>query len=182
MAKDWQEEARERKARVAKFLAEHELSIESTFVPWMQSRNRDGKEPTLNWRVTLLYKGRKVIETDYSAGCAHCPSYELRTYDKVDGRAAVIAECMEGRSKNPKKAGYNKPILPDAADVIYSLCSDARVIECGGFEPFAAEYGYDVDSRKAEKLYRTCVDIGLKMRAELGQPLLVELQELYADW
>jgi len=183
MATDWQTEAKERRAKIEAFLAANELSVESVFVPFSRSRSRGEKQPNLNWRITLMHKGRKVIETDYSAGCAHCPSYSQKLYGKFENRAAIERECNEGRSlSRTKPPGYMKPILPDTADVIYSLVSDGRVIDCGDFENFAAEYGYDVDSRQAEKTYQACLEIGLKLRAALGQKLFSELEEAFADW
>lgn len=44
---------------------------------------------------------------------------------------------------------------PTATDVLDCLASDAAIAEnCTTFEEFAAEMGYDEDSRKAEKGYR----------------------------
>jgi hypothetical protein len=57
---------------------------------------------------------------------------------------------------------------PDAASVIYSLCSDARVIEYS-FEEFCSEFGYDSDSRKAERTYNACVKMAPKVRKFLGE-------------
>jgi hypothetical protein len=56
---------------------------------------------------------------------------------------------------------------PSAADVISCLCSDARSGE-QSFEDFAGEFGYDVDSRKAEKTWRQCVATGPRVRRLLG--------------
>ena len=44
---------------------------------------------------------------------------------------------------------------PTAADVLYSLCSDARAGEVS-FSEFCSEFGYDEDSRKAESIWRAC--------------------------
>lgn len=67
--------------------------------------------------------------------------------------------------------------MPDAADVLHSLLLDGSAIDAGGFEDWAGDYGYDEDSRKAEKMYRECVDTGLKLRNTFGDGLLEELQE-----
>lgn len=56
---------------------------------------------------------------------------------------------------------------PWAADVLSSLLSDA---ECGAssFEDFCAEFGYDEDSRAAERTYHACKAMGPKLRRLLG--------------
>lgn len=56
---------------------------------------------------------------------------------------------------------------PTAADVLYCLCSDARAGELD-FEDFCSEFGYDTDSRKAEKIWKACTDTAPKVRQLLG--------------
>jgi hypothetical protein len=69
-----------------------------------------------------------------------------------------------------------KPIKPDPLDVIHSLALDSDVLDFPTFEQWASEFGYDEDSRKAEKIYHACLTIGLRMRAALGDAALQELQ------
>ena len=42
--------------------------------------------------------------------------------------------------------------------------------------------GYDPDSRKAEGIYRACLELALKLRNGLGEKLLAELREAVADY
>ena len=57
---------------------------------------------------------------------------------------------------------------PSAADVLYCLCSDAYSGELS-FEHFCSEFGYDLDSRKAEATYKACVKLAPKVRKFLGE-------------
>jgi len=58
---------------------------------------------------------------------------------------------------------------PSPADVLNCLASDAAGVDnAGGFEDWAAEYGYDPDSRRAEKTYRLCERQTEKLKALLG--------------
>jgi hypothetical protein len=59
---------------------------------------------------------------------------------------------------------------------------DAGALEYGGFEGWASEYGYDTDSRSAEATYLACLDIGLKLRASIGEAGLDQLRDLFADY
>lgn len=54
-----------------------------------------------------------------------------------------------------------------AADVLYSLCLDAR---CGeySFDEFCNELGYDSDSRAAEKVWKACKATAPKLHQFLG--------------
>lgn len=143
-----------------------DIDYKAEFVPQSQSRNA-GKEPCLNWRVTV-----GPITTDYMQGIAH-----LAHYNHAHSRLAVYNDaireaCETGRSKirASKSASeacrsFEKTIpAPELVDVLYSLVMDSDAIEYGCFEDWAECFGYDVDSREAEKVYRQCVEIALKLR------------------
>ncbi|MGA9527144.1 MAG: hypothetical protein WBS24_03400 [Terriglobales bacterium] len=62
-------------------------------------------------------------------------------------------------------SAHRKP--PTAATVLDCVLSDAQAgVET--FEDFAAEMGYDSDSRKAEATWRACKDTALAVRVLLG--------------
>lgn len=168
------------------------LTMDSTFVPFSQSRHAapgaDGKPwRSLNWRVTLKRDGREVLTTDYAQGEAHAPAAQvkppaLQATDKHIRERCIAFECETGRVArymfgSDGMAPGIKPIpAPSIGDVLYSLARDADVLDAGGFESWAADLGYDPDSRKAEATYNQCVEIATKLRAALGEPTLAELQ------
>jgi len=53
------------------------------------------------------------------------------------------------------------------ADVVSSLLMDAQAGE-ESFEDFCGNFGYDVDSRKAERIYHACQRAGRKVRRVFG--------------
>lgn len=58
---------------------------------------------------------------------------------------------------------------PTAADVLYCLISDTTSVDnARSFEDWCAEFGYDTDSRKAEKIYKQCLAIGEKLHRFLA--------------
>lgn len=182
------------KEEINQLLAVHELTVHVVFVPFSQSRYKHEKEPSLNWLVTLERAGKDILTTDYMQGCGHCPGYKNPpTYDSGEsdqyGKRAVIAfECETGytgvfvRGLDNVTPRLKSQILPDAADVLYSLVQDASVIDYGSFESWASEFGYDTDSRKAEKTYRDCLEIALKLRNGLGDDVMKRLQEAFQDY
>lgn len=165
--------------------AELGLTIRSEFIPFSKSRNAGEKHPTLNWRVTLLRNGREVLTTDYSAGCAHCPAYKLALPRSVRA-GAIKTECEEGRAAHVVGGAVygarGKSLQPDSRDVIWSLIMDSDVLNAGGFEEWASNFGYDTDSRKAESIYRACLEIALKLRNAIGEEGLRKLQEAGQDY
>lgn len=59
---------------------------------------------------------------------------------------------------------------PSLADVLDCIASDSAGYEnAGSFEDWASEYGYDTDSRKAERIYNTINDQINVTIAFLGQ-------------
>lgn len=183
------------KPEIQALLDKHNLTVESVFVPWSQSRNAAEKNPSLNWKVTLLMNGKKILSTDYSAGMGHCPSYEqiknpmrltihdmdLIKYECEKGKIAghyMVSLSSVMQPVDPKKRG---DIKPDSQDVIYSLLIDSDVLQYSDFESWAGDFGYDVDSRQAEKTYQACMKIALQFR-QIGESLIAELREAYQDY
>lgn len=57
-----------------------------------------------------------------------------------------------------------------AADVLHCLISDASSAD-NTFEDWCADFGYDSDSRKAERTYKACQRIAVKLNKLLGSDL-----------
>lgn len=180
------------KAAIAATLESMGLLIESEFVPFSQSRNKGEQFPSLNWKVTVKRNSRNVLTVDYSAGIAHCPSFEVSPpwnrpsrmwIDKVtrfECEAGFKARSLKGSGKF--SIDHSRPIKPDMVDVFYSLVGDSDVLNSHGFEDWASEFGYDPDSRKAESIYRDCLDIALKLRGAIGESGMETLRNAYQDY
>lgn len=148
------------------------LTTKSRFIPYSQSRNAGGAQPSLNWEVTVLKDGKPIATVDYMAGLGHCPSYKYPlTVAKLQ---AVDRQCETGTYRGRK-------INPDAVDVLASLAMEADVIDYASFEDWAESFGYDPDSREAEKVYNACMDTALKLRSALGDDGLNQLKEAAND-
>lgn len=177
-------------ATLSALLARHGLTVESTFVPWSRSRrvkvNPKVGDYSLNWRVTLLRDGRAVYSTDYSMGIAHCASYKALVLPigriSVDAADAIVRECETGRQASPVGIPRGPVAEPDALDVLHSLLIDSEAIDFRCFEEWAADFGYDADSRAAESAYRQCLACGLALRSGLGDALLGELRAAFQDY
>jgi hypothetical protein len=170
-------EYKDKKAAIKKLL--NYLPYATKFVPFSKSRNGE-KTPSINWRVTL-----GPLTTDYMQGYGYCPAYKRWGYRYVGEVAAVNAECETGYTHTLAVGGQNEPQsthkripCPDLADVVYSLVSDASVLDYPDFDTWASDVGYDVDSRSAEKTYQECLKIGLAFRSMLRPGHLQQLQTL----
>jgi hypothetical protein len=65
---------------------------------------------------------------------------------------------------------------PTVEDVLDSLAMEWTGVENSPkFEDWAAEYGYDLDSRRAERIYKVVIRQSKQFEALLGRDLLKEL-------
>jgi hypothetical protein len=133
----------------------------------------NGRDGGTTWAVCVTRNGQS-IQTEYTAGCGNRHyrngkpirlNYHDRTIDDVE------------RNKRTKP---DNPTLPD---VLSCFVSDAQCVADGQtFEDFAADLGYEEDSRKAEKIFQGCRDeyFGLLRLCEHAE--LEKLGELFQDY
>jgi len=180
----------EQRAAIETYVSMLGVHYAAEFVPFSKSRNAKPaaklSELSLNWRVTLSKRSpidgqtTQQFTTDYQAGIGHIPGlpYNARP-------ACVRNSCEHGSSYVDSSSGVirGRPLsAPALADVLYCLISDADAIEYPTYEEWAGSMGYDTDSRKGEATYRACLEIGLKLRALIGDGALTKLRELFQDY
>lgn len=109
------------------------------------------------WRVTL---GK--FTTDYYTGTGH--------------------RKMPANVKPNNNFGIKpKPTVPCAADVLYSLLSDASAAD-QSFGDWCADYGYDADSISALNTYQVCEKIGHEMRKLFDNQTRELFREVLQDY
>jgi hypothetical protein len=145
------------------------LEIKTTFIPFSVSRNSNEKHKSLNWLVTLSV-GNKKMTFDYSKGIGHLPypdihnpitNASLNVYQKRIINETIDLAVETGIAKKIKIVDKNILVLPShekfptptLQEVLHSLCLGSDVRHYLTFEQWAYDFGYDPDSRKAEKIY-----------------------------
>lgn len=153
------------------------IEYRAVFVPLSQSRNAGGERPTINWRVYLSRNGA-ALDTDYMQGSGYIPLPAGVNYRTVYGDELIRGACESGR------AGHfgQKLKAPTLRDVLFCLIADAGAIDAASFEDWAADYGYDPDSRAAERIYNECLALGLKLRRLIGDAGIATLREAFQDY
>ncbi len=168
--------------RVDNWANKYGISANFAFVPFSLSRNSGEKFPSLNWKVTLYKDQREILRFDYSQGSGHAPSYKQRMV--AHDVRMVAHECEKGyKAREVAGSFYNSKKIdsPTLADVLYSISMDADAIDFATFEDWASEFGYEKDSRKAETIYKTCLEYGLKLRSAIGNKALAELRDAVSE-
>lgn len=155
------------------------VEYEAVFVPLSLSRNATAEHPCINWRITIRHNGHS-ISTDYMQGVGHLPFPAVGQGQTIDQQRQVKTAVETGKYR---EGGQVSSLLtlpaPKLEDVLYSLSMDSDAIEHPTYEGWAADLGFDEDSRKGERMYRKCLEIGLLLRKLFD---LDELREHFQDY
>ena len=164
------------------------VSLEATFIPWSQSRNKNEKRKSLNWIVILKREGKKAISTDYMQGIGHIPGFPIQARMTSDLENLLSLTVEQGKVYNYKRGNPMFPMStkkldpPSVLDVLHCLLMDSDVLNYATFEEWANELGYDPDSRKAEGIYQECLQIALQVKQMFSAGELEELYEMVQDY
>jgi len=120
----------------------------------------------------FVNKNRIKARAEWADSDPHMADLQNMNHFKVTLRAA-------GRQMTLYfSQGYGISGEPTAADVLNCLASDSSSIENNlltGFEGWASDLGYDPDSRKAEKVFKTCEKQAERLKKFLGEELYKNL-------
>lgn len=91
---------------------------------------------------------------------------------------AINYSC--GASKEEERRGTpNKDRYPQSAEVLACACAESLEAHENSFEEWAGNFGYDADSRKAEKIYNTCAQQYFQILALMSVERLIKMAELH---
>lgn len=161
------------------------IDYKPKFTPASKVPPRGDNWECATWQVTLT-RGPVSLATPYYMGLACLPG--LPSGGRVLAVKNNVANSLEKGTYpvnwfNDSPFIRRKPLTaPKLRDVLYSLVQDASVIDHDSFESWASEFGYDEDSRAAERTYQQCMAIALKLRAMLGEAALSALREAFQDY
>lgn len=121
-----------------------------------------------------------VSRSEWADSNKNAPDWKDANHYKVT-LTRIHHEDGESRGKTRQlttyfSQGYAIQGAPAPADVLDCLASDAAGYEnARSFEEWASEYGYDTDSRKAEKTYKLIGRQVEQLKQFLGEDLYTEL-------
>ena len=182
-------------ARAREIIAGLGLKYRAAFVPKSAAKDSPemSKYPRLHWMITIEREHRAAvtIKTPYSEGIGRIESEMRKTGYMLTSRGGKTLHdlyCEREVSEHgriPRRDGsmLGIPIAaPDVVDVLYCLVQDSDAIECASFEDWAGCFGYDTDSRAAERTFNACRDIGLRLRLLIGDAKLTALRDAFIDY
>ena len=177
---------------IDEMIKESGLELTATRVPenpTMVSQNDKWYEDATHFHCVITCKDTgRTLTTYFSVGIG---IVEHWARDKAPSHIRMVM-----RRKGPHRFGNGYTLdvwealqkardvfKPALRDVLECLASDASSVECESrFEDWADSLGYDTDSRRAEKIYNLCQNVGNDLRYLLGngqyQKLLWETERL----
>jgi hypothetical protein len=167
------------------FIEKHGLSIESQLLkepPADVSAEDRKRDPNRSyWTVTIKREGGKPLTTSFNQGSAFRRWKQWAnglTQREVTQRARGERATPQGGRETVHFVENTEPMPPALADVLDCLRSDSQSFANAlDFEEWAAEFGYDTDSRKAEQTYQACGKIAAGLQRLLGAAAYNELLE-----
>ncbi|HUT63574.1 MAG TPA: hypothetical protein VMZ04_06425, partial [Anaerolineae bacterium] len=131
-----------------------------------------------NWYVTLLNKsveGTSIMSLYYSMGTGIVEKRKS-IYSSEWRRGSLPFNRPKTIQDEEDRKHLYRPAQPTVSDVLNCLASDASGIEnARDFNEWASEYGYDEDSREAERIYKVCQDQANQLQAFLPDEKYNEL-------
>ena len=106
-------------------------------------------------------------------GCGPKPTPQMKSQALASFPGIPKASAVDLRAAQMALKGWT----PDPLEVLWSIAQDGNALEMT-FEDWASEFGYDSDSRKAEKIYRACQDNALRLKKLLSQDQIQSIKEL----
>lgn len=167
-------EQQDEQQTIEQFIAEHGLTMTSELVPENPNMDDMPKGSQHYYCTIVMESGEKSLSVYYSVGPHIVENWLFKHGPKVAWTAnegAKRREVLRGRDTFGKKEYFDatrKKYRPELADLLNCLASDAPGTE-DSFEDWAANYGYDEDSRKAENTFRIDCKQARELRYLLGR-------------
>lgn len=145
----------------------------------------------LCWKVVLRRHGvTKELVLYYRAGIGHIPTLKKMSCYTLNEKKNVDYAVEKG--VYPRHGDWNSDAVfmawqkipaPDIGDLLECLRSDCGVIDYStdDYEAWAADYGFDPDSRQGEALFRECMRIASTLRVMLGAKAFEAFRALEED-
>lgn len=134
------------------------------------------KNPSLSMEVAEIDRRYDGSDSKWGAGATHWGVVLRWRIDRFHADSGVRSHALEYSMGSAHVGG------PQLDDILQCLHTDASCAsDCGSFESWADDFGYDSDSRKAESIYKACLktdsDLSELFGAEVYQAFLALEEE-----
>jgi hypothetical protein len=150
--------------------------------------------PRISYRVAIQDSRRREIWSgNYHLGLGHVNfkgGHPRVLSDRETDLARALArgatihpEFRQEAAKVAARFAKAQAVAPKLNDVMHSVLSEGAAFFDGQrFEDWAADFGYDPDSRKAEAIFRACDETGRQLARNLSRDTLDGLREWASNY
>lgn len=146
------------------------ITMESTHTgtreeEYIDNSGKKAKHTQDAW-VCALKRENETMRVDYYTGLGHRQLSKAKYYSDR-GFFPNRKDIQEFRYKASEAALLKicDPVKPKIEDVLDCLASDASSYDnARNFEDWCSDFGYDTDSRKAEKTYNLCAELAKDLK------------------
>jgi hypothetical protein len=168
----------------AKACEKYELTAETVSAP--KAETREDNWDCVSWEVSYKARGREFHRSKFSQGLGHFKADKL-TLEKYAHLGSGVRDMLYHTLKHPLQAEgvakmYEALAEKKGLDAQFALSCVVLDVHASFYRlslsAFCAEYGYDEDSRKAEKTYEAVRESGDALIRAIGEDATRELYEL----
>jgi hypothetical protein len=164
------------------FIAKHGITMIAERAASNPNMADDPKFPMFHWLCTLKM-GERTMPVSYSMGAAHIEvakrsitGVPIGPWRKPTFEEQRMLDHPKTLHEQQTKGGLAvRATAPEVGDVLNSLSLDASALD-QSFDDWCGDFGYDTDSRKAERTYTACRDLAYKLQRLLGNAAFQELR------
>lgn len=162
------------------------LTLELKPIPQPDADKVGYKDMCFKYEAAVLKDGKPVITTPFSTGIGWTTSSKGDGWPFTFPKTCLLGDellrrLMKGEKKLIQDGIWFWAKQPTLDDVLSSLLLEGAALD-QHFEDWAADCGYDPDSRKAYGVWEECCTIGRKLNSALGREAVEKLREAYQDY
>lgn len=164
------------------FLKKYEIEMNVEFL-YNGKHFKDDKELRDVYQITLTRKGKKPFSVKFGQSIAKSGFYYTKGVQKIEidrkylgskNLSAIIRRMDWDFLNNGKSDKIHRPEEPTAYDLLTCITK----YDPETFEDFCSKFGYDTDSRKAEKIYNAVREEWFQVLTFFTSEEIEELHEI----
>lgn len=167
-----QVEKSEYEIQADQFLARGDIKFTAKFL--FHGPHWEGDKDNRNvWELTLTRQGKQSLSVKFGQSIA-----DSFLWPQHSGMYPLVRYNNPKKSRNEIYCNNNKQPSQHIKPTAYDMLTCLTKYDPGSFENFCGEFGYDTDSRKAERTYNAVREEWYKVKAFFTTEEIAQLSEI----
>ena len=161
-----------------KFLTDTNTTVKIEYLK--HGKHFDDDQTRDIYKITISRSGRKFSfefgNSIVDSGIIH--AWGIEGTFRHNGQIAAFAQHVIDAKLRRLDLARFKALTPRVSPSSYSVLACLTKYDCGTFEDFCSEFGYDIDSRKAKKTYKAVCKEWKNVQSIWSDDEIEQLQEI----